>query len=459
MRTLFAVFSALLSTVASTSCGEATKDARRPAQREGTDAAALASTGDKDHIPSSAGPSIAAPRSAADQLRALVGRDLSNEDLDRALLGLSVREFGQPAAGPQSADRFRAPAATDDPIENPPDKYWNGWHVPDEEKASEFDAVLAKLPQPVKTSLILSEKAYRLMTVHDGDDRLDPGMMEEVLLKGTLPPVPSGAALPPATATGVVESFTAELAVAGAVGLLIAAPDEDLRRLPTRPTLRSRFTLCSDQSFLDELSVEHNCTAVLVRKDIIATARHCVPDDPSSLVIIFDYRNGRTSAPGAPIPKNDIYRVDSTIKDHQPQDWALLRLDRHVIGRNPITIRPPKPNTPYLTTGEWVFAVGHPDGLPLKFSREGYVAETNFSAGRFVTNLDLFYGNSGSPIFDRVDLAERKMIGLVLLGKRDYIPRPDATCQEVFRCNSADGCEPREFALRADILYRALLGL
>lgn len=265
------------------------------------------------------------------------------------------------------------------------------------------------------------------------DDRFDPSVLQEL---GEKEPWKKA----------ILE---AELAASRAVGVLFHAETgaDGRLHLPVVAALGERRGLCPGERFADEPSIA-GCSGVLVSSDVVATALHCLGGQGPPLWVVFDYRNGKNATPGAAVPADDAYRAELW-KHSSADDWALLRLDRAVVGRSPAIIRPSRPT--YVSPGEYVFAAGHPDGIPLKVTRSGKVVRT--TGNRFVTNLDLFRGNSGSPIFDRVDPARRRMIGLVLSGMPDY--RRDGACQVVAHCLPGQ-CAPAELALRADVLARAL---
>ncbi|MBS4165709.1 MULTISPECIES: bifunctional trypsin-like peptidase domain-containing/SEL1-like repeat protein [unclassified Neochlamydia] len=76
-------------------------------------------------------------------------------------------------------------------------------------------------------------------------------------------------------------------------------------------------------------------------------------------------------------------------------DWALIKLDREVIGRPPLAVNFIKKSL----LNKKIFMLGHPRGLPLKIHL-GASVKKECSDQHIETNLDSFHGNSGSPVID-----------------------------------------------------------
>ncbi|MFA7008499.1 MAG: serine protease, partial [Elusimicrobiales bacterium] len=170
------------------------------------------------------------------------------------------------------------------------------------------------------------------------------------------------------------------------------------------------YYLCPEVRFREQ-PIGAFCSGELVGEDLVLTAGHCIitQSDCDATAVVFGYainapgKNARTQ-----MDVGDIYSCSGIIKrkqqdttvttDNNPQliygpDYALIRLDRKVAGRKPVPVN----RLGGLKKGDKVFAVGHPVGLPFKFTANGLVVkEVQPDAAYFVTNLDSFGGNSGA---------------------------------------------------------------
>jgi V8-like Glu-specific endopeptidase len=161
------------------------------------------------------------------------------------------------------------------------------------------------------------------------------------------------------------------------------------------------------------------CTAFMVSDRLALTAGHCIKDqgqcDKTALTFAFGKLEDGTAASrqgvtatsgnaGWALQPDEVYRCARIIDRFHgfkwESDYALIELDRG-------TARPPvKLATDVLTKATKIFSWGHPLGLPLKYAR----GEASGSNGvRFFHNMDLFAGNSGSPVFN----AKGEAIGIV----------------------------------------------
>jgi S1-C subfamily serine protease len=173
------------------------------------------------------------------------------------------------------------------------------------------------------------------------------------------------------------------------------------------------------------------CTGFLVAENIIATAAHNVDkDNVTALRVIFGFKMLDPSTPVTRFPDEDIYHGTEIIhRVYDPangKDWALVKLDRNVTDRTPAVLSRDKPSF-----AQSIYVMGHPCGLPLKVVIDGIsvrdVHNTSFDA-----NLNIYSGNSGSPVFDS---NTHEVIGIVSRSKnQDFrwtgngwlsIPNPD----------------------------------
>jgi V8-like Glu-specific endopeptidase len=185
-------------------------------------------------------------------------------------------------------------------------------------------------------------------------------------------------------------------------------------------TLKDSMGLCESERFADQPS-SVSCSGFLVGPDLLVTAGHCIQTqkDCDEVTWVFDYKvKSKTDKTDILIPSKDTYKCSKVIESNLfstqtiRKDYALVRLDRVVEGRTPLTFR--KKGKISLNTKLTV--IGHPSGLPQKIASDAKVL-ANTHPHFFKTNLDTFGGNSGSAVFDaKTGVVE----GILVRGAKDY---------------------------------------
>lgn len=237
-----------------------------------------------------------------------------------------------------------------------------------------------------------------------------------------------------------------------------------LSRLPyvyERTTLGASQGLAAGQRFSDQPAAAF-CTGFLVGPDLIATAGHCVKDHPAwdtsapadhaaacqqnlrqgafceNTRVIFGFRKELGGQLRRSAPPEDVYKCVRVISHSLSggPDYALIKLDRPVRGRRPLAVNRSNAGLGQRTP---LFVIGHPSGLPLKIAadavvissgvdvyvhRNGMSRKWSDNGYSFVTNLDTFHGNSGSPVFNLNTLLVE---GILVKGDNDYVPAPDGS--------------------------------
>jgi hypothetical protein len=196
-------------------------------------------------------------------------------------------------------------------------------------------------------------------------------------------------------------------------------------------TLTERLNVCPDERFATQ-PANADCSATLIAPDIMLTAGHCINNCGDSR-FVFDYR---VTAGGTlpPITQDDVYACSSFLAFFQSStglDYAIVRLTRPVVGRQPAAVRTARTALP---VGTPLIVSGHPSGLPLKIADNAAVRSNSPNLDWFVANLDTFIGNSGSGVFDA---NTKELVGILVRGAQDYVP--DGTCNRVNVCPN-DGC-------------------
>ena len=177
------------------------------------------------------------------------------------------------------------------------------------------------------------------------------------------------------------------------------------------------FNLCDCELFHHQpISAGRMYSGFLVKEDIIATAGHCADEkNVTDLRFVFGYKMSDVSTPVTGIPNENIYRgvklIRRTYDRGSGSDWALVQLDRRVVGQEVATLseREISPDRP-------VYIIGYPVGLPSKYSPGASVS--GICGAYFSADLNVYCSSSGSPVFDS---ETHEVIGIVVRGdNRDF---------------------------------------
>jgi V8-like Glu-specific endopeptidase len=234
------------------------------------------------------------------------------------------------------------------------------------------------------------------------------------------------------------------------VSLFTKGAKEGVFDLQNTKSLERSQNICPTEKFADQPAVA-SCSGFLVAPDVIVTAGHCyksfsTPENVcKSFAWVFDFKmTAAKSDPTKNISINNVYLCKQIIKAEltDKQDFAIIRLNRAVTGRTPLTLR----KSGKIASSASITVIGNPSGIPTKISDGGKV-KSNSPSTMFVTNLDTFHGNSGSAV---VDSSTGVVEGILIQGKTDYVPSIPSnprSCQVVNQCdenaqNCTSGTEP-----------------
>ncbi len=208
--------------------------------------------------------------------------------------------------------------------------------------------------------------------------------------------------------------------------------------------------LCPNERFAKDPSLSYGCSGFLVAPDLIVTAGHCMVNTGESrnetehyckaFSWLFDYHvafDGKINTES--IPAANLYKCKQVIyavKDERApyRDYALVQLDRPVLGRTPLKL-----GSTALRTGEQVSMIGYPLGVPAKRSAPAGVLLNNPSRESFITSLDALEGNSGSAVFN----AKQEVVGILVGGtpSLSFVPARQRNCEIYNKCSDAGtGC-------------------
>jgi hypothetical protein len=210
--------------------------------------------------------------------------------------------------------------------------------------------------------------------------------------------------------------------------------------------------LCADEQFAKQLVARCIGSGFLVGLQTVATAFHCVDRnqilmDPADLRFVFGFEQQPGGSAQTGFGPDDVYAFDSIIA-HDPgphADWALVKLDRPVNGRRPLECRA----TGAISVGTGVYVIGHPLGLAKKLADGANVRQASLPSA-FFANLDVYGGNSGSPVFNASD---HRVEGILIAGEVSFLPCPSCNppCNRSLPCPD-NGCSGEEVVRILEVL-------
>ena len=179
------------------------------------------------------------------------------------------------------------------------------------------------------------------------------------------------------------------------------------------------YNLHPNERFFSQPIGPH-CTGFWVGGDIIVSAGHCLePDKFIGKRFVLGFRMISSSAAYRTFEKNQVYHV-SEILAHRftsfGNDYVVARLDRPVALHTAVPVKIAKER---VKVNDWVYMLGHPSGLPLKYTPNGKVLSVKDKY--FGATVDAFGGNSGSPVFNM----NHEVVGILVRGRKDYVTGSD----------------------------------
>ena len=142
----------------------------------------------------------------------------------------------------------------------------------------------------------------------------------------------------------------------------------------------------------------------------------------------------------ASIDADDVYGcAEVVVRELSARaDFMVVRLDRPVVGREPVRVARARD----LGPGQGLVMIGFPEGTPAKIDDGGSVVRPTHPDGLdgVLASTDSFEGSSGSGVFD----AEGDLVGILVGGSGDYVV--DGGCLRAARIGEAEASESVLFA-------------
>lgn len=200
--------------------------------------------------------------------------------------------------------------------------------------------------------------------------------------------------------------------------------------------LRESFmNVCADERYAEVVNAG-NCSGFLVGEDLLVTAGHCMRSqfDCENSKWAFNYQANNLDTNNNLIDASEVYNcveiVNQSLSTVSKNDFAIVKLDRKVEGREPLKFR----TEGRIQIGEPLVVIGHPSGLPTKIA-DGAFVRNNSNDVYFSANLDTYGGNSGSAVFN---VQTGEIEGILVRGENDYV-RGSNNCTVSNLC-PMDGC-------------------
>lgn len=191
------------------------------------------------------------------------------------------------------------------------------------------------------------------------------------------------------------------------------------------PSLSVEETYSMDSSIVwkDQLSYSH-CTGVVVSKDRVLTANHCLAEvSCEDTIVVFGYHKNSKKIESRSCAQLKNHRLDADAG----VDYAILQLNKAV------DIKPVEIQKTDIKVGSQLFVVGYPLGAWQKSSQG--IVRTVVENGNLSTNLDVFSGNSGSPVFEK---KSGNLVGLLIGGESDFELDQNSGQEIMKRCSEQD---------------------
>jgi len=213
--------------------------------------------------------------------------------------------------------------------------------------------------------------------------------------------------------------------------------DKSNKSLEAMSEVNGALSFCPTERFTEQ-PIPAICSGFLIAPDLVVTAGHCaqVENSCEDFNWVFDFKvDPETGTAGLNIKPENVYSckriVSAALNMEIGADYAVIELDRKVVGRQPLTLSAGGK----IDFGTGLVVIGNPSGLPLKVTEGGAVRE-NSELLYFSANLDTYQGNSGSVVLNAVT---NEVEGILVRGEQDFTLNQNLGCVQSNHC-ADDSC-------------------
>ena len=195
-------------------------------------------------------------------------------------------------------------------------------------------------------------------------------------------------------------------------------------------TVQEKYSACSEFNLSEQISPAF-CSGVLISPNLILTAGHCMSQSASCDETSFVFGFEKESS----IASSNIFKCKRVIHNSEAEqavlDYALVEIDRPA-PYTPVIMNSKLSTTisPDYVTHSAIYSIGYPLGTSKKKS-EGFIRQEFSNKGEIIAELDVFSGDSGSPVFDN---ETNQLIGILVAGETDFLIDSKRRCERVKQC-------------------------
>jgi hypothetical protein len=195
---------------------------------------------------------------------------------------------------------------------------------------------------------------------------------------------------------------------------------------------------CAGIEYDDQLVLPSIGSGILLNKKKALLAGHLLVDggkelDFESLILIQCYNIGHIKGNTVVVPKSSIFKIKTNTKPQielKSGDWALMEVESAYAGypNNDRFVKDKNLKVPSQGSLS-IYSIGYGLGLPSKLVYNGkmWKSQNPEDPDAYYARLDMFNGNSGSPIFDA---STDEIVGILTHGAADFFYNEEKKCFE-----------------------------